>query len=355
MKIKISKIKVGKHSIRDEVDEEHIREIRESFKIDGQWHPIIVRRDENGSYDLIAGHCRLKAAQELGWEEIEATIKDLEDIDADVLSLKTNFMHTDLSPTEKGKVINKIITTYGISQKELSIKLGISQAQTSKLLTLALSLHKSVADALNSGTINYGVASVIGTLEINQQPRFLKIIIEKKITQPSKASSLKAKFLSDKIYTIGYQGKNLDFLIEILKKNKINLLIDIRDSGKSSNKPEFNSEILKREFNKINIKYTHKPELGIIYQVRAPYIEGYIDDNAFRGWYNWHLDNIGFNVEDFIEFLKNNGNSCLMCMEGNAKPNKNQKHHCHRDFLADIILNHKSKDSLLLFERRIDL
>lgn len=46
--------------------------------------------------------------------------------------------------------------------------------------------------------------------------------------------------------------------------------------------------------------------------------------------------------------------SCLMCMEGYAKSNKNKKHHCHRDILADIILNNKSKDSLLLFERRID-
>jgi len=355
MKIKISKIKVGKYIIRDEVDLEHIREIRESFEIDGQWHPIIVRRYENNSFDLIAGHCRLTAAKELGWEEIEATIKDLEDIDADVLSLKTNFMHTDLSPTEKGKVINKLITTYGVSQKELSIKLGISQAQISKFLTLALSLHKSVADALNSGKINYGVASVVGSLEINNQPKFLKTIIEKKISQPSKASSLKAKFLNSTIFTIGYQGKNLDDLIEILKENKIDLLIDIRDSGKSSNKPEFNTEILKREFKKININYIHKPELGVIYQVRAPYIEGYIDDTAFRGWYNWHLDNIGFNVEDFNEFLKNNGKSCLMCMEGYAKPNKNQKHHCHRDFLSYIILKNKSNDSVLLFERRFDL
>lgn len=62
-----------------------------------------------------------------------------------------------MTPTEKGKVINRIITNYGISQKELSIKLGISQAQISKLLTLALSLHKSVAEALNSAKINYGV------------------------------------------------------------------------------------------------------------------------------------------------------------------------------------------------------
>ncbi len=355
MRIKISKIKIGKHSIRDTINEEHIKEIMESFKLDGQWNPIIVRQDNNGSYDLIAGHYRLQAAKELGWTEIEVISKDLEDIDADVLSLKTNIMHSEMSPTEKGKVINKIINDYGISQREIALKLGISQGQVSKLLTLALSLHKSVADALNSGEINYGVASIIGSLDLSLQQNFLKFIIERNITQPSMATSLKAMFLNTIIFTIGYQGKSLDDLIDILRENKINNLIDIRESGKSSNKPEFNTEILKREFKKINISYIHKPELGVIYQIRAPYIENYIDPKAFRGWYNWHLKEVDFNLSEFVKFLKTNGKCCLMCMEKFAKPNKTQKNYCHRDFLADIIINNENKDSLLHFEKRMDL
>lgn len=355
MKIKISKIKVGKHNIRDKIDEEHIEEIRDSLKLDDLWHPIIVRPDGDGTYDLIAGHYRLQAAKDLGWDEIEANVKDLEDIDADILSLKTNLMQSEMTPTEKGNVINKIINEYGISQKDLSIKLGISQAQISKLLTLALSLHKSVADALNSEKINYGVASVIGSLELEQQPKFLKIIIDKKITQPSQASSFKSNFLNDTIYTIGYQGKSIDSLIEILEKKKINTLIDIRESGKSSQKPQFNSEVLKREFQKTNIKYLHRPELGVIYQIRTPYIEGYIDDKAFKGWYKWHLKDIEFNISEFVQFLKNNGNCCFMCMEEYAKPNKNQNYYCHRDYLSEIIMNFETEDLLLIFDKRIDL
>ena len=44
-----------------------------------------------------------------------------------------------------------------------------------------------------------------------------------------------------------------------------------------------------------------------------------------------------------------------MCMEEYAKPNKNQNYYCHRDFLADFIINNKSEDLLLNFENRIDL
>lgn len=133
------------------------------------------------------------------------------------------------------------------------------------------------------------------------------------------------------------------------------MLIDIRESGKSSNKPEFNSDILKREFNKIKINYIHKSEFGVIYEIRAPYLEGYISDDSFRGWYQWHLKEIGFNVEEFIKFCKDNGNCCLMCMEKYTKPNKSQTHYCHRDFLVEIILNQKPKDKLLAFEKRKDL
>ncbi|MFX1258960.1 MAG: hypothetical protein ACFFAN_13970, partial [Promethearchaeota archaeon] len=78
-------------------------------------------------------------------------------------------------------------------------------------------------------------------------------------------------------------------------------------------------------------------------------------DSSFKGWYEWHLNNIDFKMEEFVKLLKESGNCCLMCMEEFAKPNSSQKYHCHRDFLAEILLAHKSSDTLLKFEARIDL
>ncbi len=354
MKIKISKIKVGKFSIRDKIDEEHINIIRESFKLDGQWNPVIVRPDGEGNYELIAGHYRIQAAKELGWDEIEATVKDLENLDADVLSLKTNIIRAEMSPTEKGKVINKIITEYGISQKGLADKLGISQAQVSKLLTLALSLHKSVADALSNGDINYGVASVIGSLELEKQHAFLKLIKERKITQPSEASNLKAKFLNNTIYTIGYQGRNSDNFIDILKNNKIEIVLDARFSSKSEKKPEFNKEILEKELKRNNIKYIHNPDLGIPYIIQTPYKEGKLSFECLKQWYHWHIEN-ETELDEIINVLKDSGKPAIMCMERYAKKMRDQKYACHRDILADLILNYNISDELLKFQDRVDL
>ncbi len=99
----------------------------------------------------------------------------------------------------------------------------------------------------------------------------------------------------------------------------------------------------------------HKPELGIIYQIRSSYIEGYIDKEAFRGWHDWHLKEVDFDLYEFVKFIKNSGRCCLICMEEYAKPKKTQKYFCHRDFLTDIILNNDSEDFLLRFSKRKDL
>lgn len=354
MKIKISNIEVGKFTIRDKIDDDHIKEIVESFKIDGQWNPIIIKPNKQGKYELIAGHYRVQAAKELGWQEIEAVVKDLNEIDADVLSLKTNIMHSEMTPTERGKVINKIITKYGISQAELSKKLGISQSQISKLLTLALSLHKSVAEALNTNKINYGVASIIGSLDIKDQQEFLEVIIDRNISQPSEATSFKSKYLNNTIYTIGYQGRKSEEFINILKNNKIKILIDVRHSAKSEKKPQFSKEVLERELKRNNIDYHHYQELGIPFNIQAPYKEGMLSFDCLKQWYYWHIEN-EVEFENIIKLIKESGRTVLMCMERYAKKMRDQKYACHRDILTDLILDFKTPDSLLKFSNRNDL
>ncbi len=356
MKIKIANIDVGNFAIREKFDDAHVKEIKESFKVDGQWNPIIVRPIKDGRYELIAGHYRLQASKELGWDEIETTIKDLADDDADILSLKTNLLHSDMTATEKGKVINKIITKYEITQTDLAKKLGISESSISKFLTLALSLHKDVSTALSNGEINYGVATIIGSLKIQDQPKFLEIILERKVSKSADASKFKAKFFNDTIYTIGYQGKKSIDFIKILQNNEIEILIDVRSSAKSTMKPEFSKDVLKRELERNKIKYRHYPELGIPFVIQAPYKDGKLSVDCLKQWYKWQVeDSDKVDFDSVIKYLKDSGRPALMCMEKYAKKMRDQKYSCHRDILASMILRYTTLDPLLKFEKRIDL
>jgi len=84
MKIELSKVQIGRFRVREKLDEDHIKDIMQSLAKDGQWNPIIVRpAKERGYYELIAGEYRVEAAKRLGWKEIEATVKDVDDITAD--------------------------------------------------------------------------------------------------------------------------------------------------------------------------------------------------------------------------------------------------------------------------------
>ena len=354
MKISVDKIDEGRFVIREETDQEHLKQLALSLVEDGQWNPIIVRPKPNGRYEVISGHYRLQAAKNAGFKEIEATVKDAADDEADVLSLKTNMLGLEMTPREQGKILSQILQKYGWTQGQLAKKLNVNSDWIGRRIRVALDLHDLVAKALDENKINFEVASIIGVVEISRQPQLLNAIIERGITQAPDARGVRLQFLNDAVFTIGYQGRDIGNFIETLKKVEVNLLIDARYSAESQYKPEFSGEILKRELERNNIKYEHHPELGIPYMIQNPYKDGFFSYPCLKQWYSWHL-NTETNFDGFIEHIKKTGKTALMCMEKYAKANKEQSYACHRDILADLILERKLADPLLKFENRVDL
>lgn len=354
MKIDISKIDEGRFTVREEINPEYVKQLSESLLEDGQWNPIIVRPKSNGRYELIAGHYRFQASKEAGLQEIEATIRDISDEEADILSLKTNLLRLEMSAREQGKVLSKLIEQYGFTQRQIAEKLNVHPKWISDRLKVALELHEDVVQALEKGLINLEVASIIGTVQLAIQPVLLKIIIERKITQHGEAREIRRQLLNDTIFTIGYQGRDVENFISVLKNSGIEFVIDARYSAESQYKPEFSGGILQKELKRNNIEYEHRPKLGIPYMIQNPYKEGAFSYQCLKQWYTWHI-NTETDFDEFIEQIKRSGKVALMCMERYAKPMRDQRYACHRDILADLILEHKSSEPLLRFEKRIDL
>lgn len=354
MKIDISKIDEGRFTVREAINREYVKQLAQSLSEDGQWNPIIVRPKEGGRYELIAGHYRFQASKEAGLQEIEATIKDLTDQEADILSMKTNMLRLEMTAREQGKVLSKMIERYGLSQRQIADRLNVDPNWVGARIKVALELHEEVARALDAGKINLPIASIIGSVELVLQPKLLRIIVERGITQQADARRIRQQFLNSTIFTMGYQGRDIEHFISVLKKNEIELVIDARYSAESQYKPEFSGNILKKELARNNIKYEHRPELGIPYIIQNPYKEGAFTYQCLKQWYTWHI-NMETKFDEFIDHLKRSGKVALMCMERYAKPMRDQKYACHRDILADLILEHKSSDPLLIFEKRIDL
>ena len=74
LKISVDEIDEGRFVIREETDQEHLKQLSQSLIDEGQWNPIIVRPKPNGRYELISGHYRLQAARNAGFKEIEVTV-----------------------------------------------------------------------------------------------------------------------------------------------------------------------------------------------------------------------------------------------------------------------------------------
>lgn len=354
MKIDITKIDAGRFAIREEMDQEYLGQLTQSLLDDGQWHPVIVRPIEGGRYQLVSGHYRLQASKKAGLTEIEANVRDLSDEEADLLSLKTNMLRSEMTPREQGRVLSQMMERYGWSQSDIARRLSVEAKWVGRRLRVALDLHDDVAKALDNERINFSVASVIGGVAIEDQPTLLNVVLERGVTSHVEAGTLRRQFLNDTIYTIGYQGLEIDDFTDLLKKNDVEHVIDVRHSSESQYVPEFSGSILRRELERNNIKYEHHPEYGVLHLIQNPYNEGALSYQCLKQWYTWHV-NTETNFLEFIEHMKKLGKAALMCIERHAKPTGDQEYACHRDILADLMLEYEPSDPLLKFEKRIDL
>lgn len=333
MKIRISKINDSAFNVRETLNKEPLEELKGSFREDGQWDPILVR-PSGDTFELIAGHRRVQAAKELGWTEIEATVKDINDTEALFLALKTNLIREAMSEREQGKILHQITQEFGISGTELARRIGKGEDWVRRRIKLALDLHESVAEALENNIITMRVAEIIATLEIQPQAGFLLYICNNKIER-NEAEVRKAKkcFLNNTIYTIGYEGKELKEFIELLKSNGIEYLLDVRFSVESQYKPDFSKAILSRELERVKIHYIHKKELGVPHELQNPYKDGGIPFECFEKYYRWHLTK-EVEFSKVLNEIKESGKTALMCYEKYATEKRDQKISCHRSILA---------------------
>jgi ParB family chromosome partitioning protein len=333
MKVSVDKVRLPDFQVRNEIDEGHVQEIAESFESDGQWNPIIVRPDGDDSYEVISGAHRLSAARELRWTEIDAVVKDLGDEDARGLAVKTNRMQKEMEDEEIGVLCKELYTEYGMTEEQIGEITGMSPRTVQDKITLVMDLEGSVYEKVKSGELAGRKGLVIAQLPKEDQPEFTRLLQEEGWSRDEARAQLE-RFQNDTICTVGYSGRNLNELIENLEERDVEILVDVRRSGESMYKPEFNSDVLENHFKNEDIDYVHRPEMGVPQNVVTPYKEQAIGDKCFRDWYHWsiHQDE---QFEEFAEFLKEAGKPALMCIEKYPEPEGDQEHYCHRHHLAE--------------------
>ena len=146
---------------RREFNVEELGELEESLKASGLLQPVTVRRRQGkDGFELIAGERRLRAATKLGWKEIPAIIKEIDDRTVLTLALVENLQRTDLNPIEEGEGYHRLSHEFGLTQQQIAETVGKDRTTIANMLRL-LQLPDAVRKLLQDGDLTMGHAKVL--------------------------------------------------------------------------------------------------------------------------------------------------------------------------------------------------
>lgn len=122
---------------RKKYDESELQLLGETLKGRGQDEPITVRDLDNGKFELIAGHRRVRAARLIGWSELDARVMHLSDREACLATLVHNESNVKLSDYERGLAYQTALKEgYASTQSGVASVFGCTQARVSQCLSL---------------------------------------------------------------------------------------------------------------------------------------------------------------------------------------------------------------------------
>ena len=121
---------------RKRIDPESIAALAESIAAAGVIQPLIVRPLPDGTYELIAGERRWRAAREAGLEEVPAVIRDEDEARRLQTALIENMAREDLNPVDEARACATLVEDLGLSKEEVGRRVGRSRPAISNLIRI---------------------------------------------------------------------------------------------------------------------------------------------------------------------------------------------------------------------------
>ncbi|MDI6890557.1 MAG: ParB/RepB/Spo0J family partition protein [Thermodesulfovibrionales bacterium] len=245
----IDRIFPGEQQPRKAFRDESLQELAASIKEKGVLQPVIVSREGDGTFRLVTGERRLRAAALAGLKKIPALIRNVASKDSLEIALIENIQREDLNPIETAEAFSRLITDFNLTQEELSDKVGKDRATIANYLRL-LKLPEEVKSLIYNGSLSMGHAKAILTIEGrgNQIEAASKIIkkglsvreaeaLSKKVSRPKKVTLIRDPQISsleeELIKSLGtkvrilHRGKKGKIEIEYYSLDELDRLLEI--------------------------------------------------------------------------------------------------------------------------------
>lgn len=160
----INEIEPNRDQPRKVFNEKSLGELAASIEKNGVLQPLLVRPMSDGSYRLIAGERRWRAARMAGLHEVPVTIREMTDEEAGVFALIENLQREDLNPVEEARGIKSLIDAYGFTQEEAADRIGKSRTAVTNTLRL-LKLPEPLLQLLAEEKLSAGHCRALLPLE----------------------------------------------------------------------------------------------------------------------------------------------------------------------------------------------
>ncbi|MGN0571357.1 MAG: ParB/RepB/Spo0J family partition protein [Candidatus Fimenecus sp.] len=160
----IDEIEPNRAQPRKTFDETALAELADSIRAHGVLQPLLVRPSADGSYRLVAGERRYRAARMAGLSEVPVTVREMTDEEESVFALIENLQREDLNAIEEAEGLKQLIDTYGLTQEQAASRVGKSRTAVTNSLRL-LNLPDSVMGLVKDGKISMGHARALLSVE----------------------------------------------------------------------------------------------------------------------------------------------------------------------------------------------
>lgn len=156
----ITKIIPNKKQPRKNFNDSALKDLAQSIKEKGVIQPIVVSKQSDGTYALIAGERRWRASSFAGLKKIPAIIKKVGEKDSLEIALVENIQREDLNPIEMASSFDYLLNNYGLTQEDLSEKIGKDRATIANYMRL-LKLPDEVQRLVREDKLSMGHARAI--------------------------------------------------------------------------------------------------------------------------------------------------------------------------------------------------
>jgi ParB family chromosome partitioning protein len=148
-------VKPNPNQPRTRFDPKALASLAASIEVSGVVQPLLVRPLPDGSYELVAGERRWRAAQQAGLEKVPAIVRDSEQAERLQVALIENMVREDLNPIEEARACAALVEELDVSKEELARRVGRSRPAISNLIRL-LDLPDEAIEMLESGKLSEG-------------------------------------------------------------------------------------------------------------------------------------------------------------------------------------------------------